>query len=222
MEQLQAARELLQNPCAYVEDVEEEKAKIKRHSALHLSGNPYASLAEWGGDDDESIVSKDSQRLWLAEARHSPQKPLPSPQLDLNLLPAQQPSGNPYASLSESDDGAEPMSPLLIGVGHEAEATAPPKTFREFLSKADFRSECIRVFLPYVPPYLPRRIPQHQRDFIARNECRSGRARFRLVESLRRYDLSTTPSIAPQFNREHSLGLSEKKLRQIEAEVGDD
>lgn len=165
LEALQAARKALQNPCAYIEDIEEEKAKAE-HSALFLTGNPYATLAGWDGSDYEQVVAL---------------------------------------------DGAP-----------EQASQAPPAAFKEFLSKADFRSECIRIFLPYVPPHLPRRIPQYQSDFIARNERRSGKARHRLVGSLRRYDLSTTAAIAPQFNREHSRELSEQKLRQIEAQVADD
>jgi len=219
---IQAARRLLQNPCAYIEDVEEEKAKI-RHSALYLSGDPYASLAEWEGDDDEATISlaEALQRPWPALMLHPLQEHRPKQQLVLGLRRAQQRGGNPYATLAKLDGDDELGSPLLV-VGYEDPVTTTPKTFREFLSKTDFRSECIRIFLPYVPPHLPRRIPQHQRDFIARNERRSGKARYRLVESLRRYDLSTTFGIAPQFNREHSQGLSEKKLRQLESQVVDD
>jgi hypothetical protein len=165
LEALQAARKALQNPCAYIEDVEEERAKVE-HSALFRTGNPYATLAAWDGEDDQVVAPSHAPRHQAHQARS--------------------------------------------------------ETFVDFLSKADFRSECIRIFLPYVPPHLPRRIPQHQRDFIARNERRSGKARYHLVEALRRYDLSTTPGIAPQFNREHSQELSEQKLRQIEAKVADD
>lgn len=155
------ARVLLQNPYAYIEDLEGETEAPVR-SPLHLTENPWATLAAYNGDDAAAE---------LATPRVDPE---------------------------------------------------PRPTFKEYLSKSDFRSECIRIFSPYVPPHLPRRIPQHQKDFIARNEQRSGKVRHRLVDSLRRYDLSTTPSLAPQFNREHLDDLSEKKLRQIEALVGDD
>ncbi len=76
--------------------------------------------------------------------------------------------------------------------------------------------------MPYVPPHLPHRLPQHQRDFIARVERRSGKARHNIVEAVRRYDLSTTPGIAQQFNREHSDHWDERKLRAIEAQISDE
>ncbi|MGH9419643.1 MAG: hypothetical protein ACRD3J_06700 [Thermoanaerobaculia bacterium] len=130
--------------------------------------------------------------------------------------------GNPYATLA-AWDGSDDASAIVPSADADSHIdTVRPETFKEFLSKADFRSECIRIFLPYVPSHLPRRVSQHQRDFIARNERRSGKARYCLVKELRRYDLSTTHGIAPQFNREHSQELSEQKLREIEVLVGDD
>ena len=162
---IRAARKLLGNQYAYIEYLEAPEEPAPARSTLHLSENPYATLAQWDGND------------------------APSAELAGETVPT------PVVALQQ--------------------------TFREFLSKADFRSECIRIFMPYVPPYQAQRIPQHQKDFIARNERRSGKARYRLVEAIRRYDLSTTPGIRPQFNREHPEDLSERKLRQIEAQVGD-
>jgi hypothetical protein len=129
---------------------------------------------------------------------------------------------DPYATLASwngEDDAPVALSPEAQVVSVQRPATT---TIREFLSKADFRSECTRIFLPYVPPHLPRRVPQHQKDFIARNEQRSGKVRYRVAEALRRYDLSTTPGIAPQFNREHQDRWDEQKLRQIEAQIPDE
>lgn len=155
----------LGNPYAFIEDLEEEAEAraAPARSALHRSGNPYASLAAWDGDDG------DEQRQALA--------PPPAPR---------------------------------------------PATIREFLSKEDFRAEASRIFMSYVPPHLPRRLPQHQRDFIARNHARSGKVRHRIIQALRRYDLSTTPGIAQQFNREYKDHWDERKLRAIEAQVSDD
>lgn len=127
-------------------------------------------------------------------------------------------SENPYASLAawDGDDGDRqqkaPAQPL----------TLRPATIHEYLSKEDFRAEANRIFMSYVPPHLPRRLPQHQRDFIARNKTRSGKARHRIAQALRRYDLSTTPGIAQQFNREYKDHWDERKLRAIEAQVSDD
>ena len=166
MDLIRAARKRLENPHAYIEDLEEEAEKraAPARSALNRSENPYATLALWDGDDGGE------------------QRPAVVP---------------------------EPPAPR-------------PATIREYLSKADFRSELNRIFMPYVPPHMPRRLPQHQRDFIARNEGRSGKARHRIAEALRRYDLSTTPGIAQQFNREHVDHWDERKLRAIEAQVSDD
>ena len=165
MDAIRAARKLLQNPCAFIEDLEEEAEAIEasERSPLHRTQNPYATLAAWDGSDAHALREERATTV-LAQAA----------------------------------------------------------TFKEFLSKADFRSECIRIFLPYVPPHLPRRVPQHQRDFIGRNERRSGKVRHRLAAALRRYDLSTTPGIAPQFNREHQDHWDERKLRVIEAQFPDE
>ena len=131
-------------------------------------------------------------------------------------------SGNPYATLA-GWDGAEDGGQIETIVTPRAAARPPLKrSIKAELSKADFRSECQRIFFPYVPPHLPRRIPQHQRDFIARNERRSPSVRFCLAQSLRRYDLSNTPGISPQFNRELPVEISELKLRRLEAEIPDD
>lgn len=165
MDVIRAARKLLQDPYAFIEDLEEEaeaRAAPVR-SALHRSENPYASLAAWDGDDGNDQQQAPAQSL-----------------------------------------------------------TARPATTREYLSKEDFLAEANRIFMPYVPPHLPRRLPQHQRDFIARNKTRSGKARHRIAQALRRYDLSTTPGIAQQFNREYKDHWDERKLRAIEAQVSDD
>jgi hypothetical protein len=131
-------------------------------------------------------------------------------------------SGNPYATLAGWDGSEDGIASASVLVPQVKAPSAPIRSIKEELSKADFRAECQRIFLPYVPPHLPRRIPQHQRDFIARNERRSPSVRFRLAESLRRYDLSSTPGISPQFNRELPIEISDLKLRRLEAEVPDE
>lgn len=131
-------------------------------------------------------------------------------------------SGNPYATLAGWDGVEDGVPNDTIGVPQAKAPLARARSIKVELSKADFRAECQRIFLPYVPPHLPRRIPQHQRDFIARNERRSPSGRFRLAQSLKRYDLSSTPGISPQFNRELPVEISELKLRRLEAEMLDD
>lgn len=164
----------------------------------------------------------ESLRRPFRKVRTSPDRePQRQAQLFLDAKPSAHTSGNPYGTLASLDDGSDEPATQTITIALPT-GQARTDSFKTFLSKADFRSECRRIFLPYVPPYLPRRIPRHQSDFIARNEQRSGKARHLLVESLRRYDLSTTSGIAPQFNREHSQELSERKLRDIEAQVLND
>ena len=131
-------------------------------------------------------------------------------------------SENPYATLAGWDGVEDGISSEGVTALQSNAPPAPTRSIRFELSKADFRAECQRIFLPYVPPHLPRRIPQHQRDFIARNERRSPGVRFRLAQSLKRYDLSSTPGISPQFNRELPIEISELKLRRLEAEVPDE
>jgi hypothetical protein len=174
---------LLENPYAYIEDLEEgiDAPDVFRAEPIVFAPRRLAA-------SDTSVLPSHSNDT------------APSP---LYV------SGNPYASIGSSDE-LETESRRHKGRG----------TLREEISRTDFRSECTRIFMPYIPPHLPRRILQHHRDFIARNERRSPGERYRVVAELRRYDLSSTPGIVPQFNRELRTDLTEEKLRRIEADAG--
>ena len=87
------------------------------------------------------------------------------------------------------------------------------------LSKTEFQSACRAIFRYYIPAIENGRLRGHHREFITRNESRSGEKRFRLFSELRRYDLSSIPGINPQFNRERDA-LTGAKLWEIERIVG--
>jgi hypothetical protein len=83
------------------------------------------------------------------------------------------------------------------------------------VSKKDFQEGCRRILRQYVPPTEGRVLRSHYLDFIVRNQERAPEQRFRILEELRKYDISTSGSFQPHFNREPSL-LAERKLRQVE------
>ena len=86
------------------------------------------------------------------------------------------------------------------------------------LSKEEFEAECRRIFRHYIPAVERGRLKPHHKDFIARNQNRSGAGRYKLVEALRKYDLSDVPGFEARFNRERE-DLTEAKLREIERSV---
>jgi hypothetical protein len=71
------------------------------------------------------------------------------------------------------------------------------------------------------PEVEKRRIRDHHRDFILRNELSSATKRYRVLQELRRYDLSAVHGIQAHFNRERDV-FTEAKLRSIENDVGND
>jgi hypothetical protein len=177
---IRASRVLLENPYAYIEDLEDwvDAPDVFRAEPVVFAPKPTAAREAHIVPRNEALTQS-------------------IPYL----------SGNPYASLASGDE-------------EEDRPAEKPRSLREEISKADFRSECTRIFMPYIPPHLPRRMLQHHRDFIARNERRSPNERYRVLAGLKRYDLSSTPGITPQFNRELRGELSEEKLRRIEVDAG--
>lgn len=118
---------------------------------------------------------------------------------------------NPYAYYSVFDVQEDGQPPVVAG----PVATVARRLQGECLSKKDFQAGCHRIFRQYVPFAEGRRLRPQYRDFIARNECRSAEQRFRLLEALRKYDISASGNLKPHFNREQEL-LTTAKLRQIE------
>ena len=154
---------------------------------------------------------------------------------------------NPYASLSIQDEPEEsiPVETTLeqkrtyfrklenphahsevfgestaIQESVEAKPTplVSPKGANRQISKRDFQDGCRRILLQYTPPDEGPVLRQHYRDFISRNENRSPEQRFRFLNELGKYDISTSGNFKPQFNREQEL-LTARKLEQIERAV---
>jgi len=96
-------------------------------------------------------------------------------------------------------------------------ARVAPRVRLQELSEKHFEEQARAIFRLYSPAEERGRLTSYQRNFITRNRRRSGRERYRLVEGLRKYDLSDLPRFAPQFNREDPF--SEAKLKAIEDEV---
>lgn len=119
---------------------------------------------------------------------------------------------NPYASIHLEKGGFEETSSATATIQSE-----PGKVGK--LSKTDFRAACREIFCYYIPAIEKGRLRAHHREFITRNESRSGEKRFRLYSELKRYDLSSISGINPQFNRERDA-LTDAKLREIERIVG--
>lgn len=89
---------------------------------------------------------------------------------------------------------------------------------RASLSKEGFTAGCRRIFRQYIPSVERGRLRNHHRDFIVRNQGRSGPTRHLLLQELSKYDLSVLPGMEAHFNRERDE-LTDKKLKQIERSV---
>ena len=103
--------------------------------------------------------------------------------------------GNPYACLS-------------IGL-------APKQAKLPVVSARAFVAECTRILRQYIPSAENGRLRPHHRAFIDRNSVKEPLARRSILERLQEYDLSTTPGLEAQFNRER-LEFTAEKLLKIE------
>jgi hypothetical protein len=172
---------------------------------LQLSENPYASLDLLDAFDEHLSISTAATPSDAAQVRHSARVPA---QVDLFAQPPPTAQGadadtshrNPYARLASAcDESVEPGE----------------------ISQATFVSECRRIFGQYIPQLEHGLLRAEHRGFITRNRSRSAKIRFKLLEALRRYDLSDLAGMQPQFNREDDR-LTAKKLLEIEQGVGKD
>lgn len=120
---------------------------------------------------------------------------------------------NQYVWLSLRNNG-DP-SPITAATVKRKKAT------EESLSKVEFRARCRQIFKYYIPALEQGRLRSHHRDFITRNESRSGTARHRLLQQLEKYNLSNVPGLNAHFNRERD-SLTEAKLRMVEQSIKDD
>jgi hypothetical protein len=118
---------------------------------------------------------------------------------------------HPYAKLSVTARGSNTTSDVRTpSIEYAAKGT---------LSKKEFDFETRRILGFYVPGVRRGALPPHYRDFLARNLKRNGFERFKVLEQLRKYDLSDVPGVESHFNREKEE-LTEAKLRQIERAAG--
>ena len=122
--------------------------------------------------------------------------------------------GNPYASLSVAVEVEQGVHEIGVPAVTVSASDVPNAS----ISKQDFEGECRRIFRQYIPALEKGRLRPHHRAFITRNHSRSPALRYRLLEQLRKYDLSHIRGLQIQFNREREE-LTAGKLTQIERAV---
>jgi hypothetical protein len=125
---------------------------------------------------------------------------------------------NPYAYYEFSLDADFAQEPCVSGASElkvKEQHPTPPVA----VSKKGFQERCRRIFMMYVPPEEGNTLRPHYRDFIIRNQDQPPEQRSRILEELRKYDLSTTGNLKPHFNRERE-NLTQRKLEQIERVAG--
>src|SRR2546421_384576 len=153
---------------------------------LRLLENPYASIQfRDGWDEDLATSARSNESQADASSRKSavPIELFPAPKPRHTQL-TETPHGNPYAALADIDDDQE-----------EHSAAAAPRSDSALVevSKATFEAGCRRIFAQYIPRLERGRLRPEHLDFITRNRSSSAKIRSRLLEALRRYDLSDLP-----------------------------
>jgi hypothetical protein len=187
------------------------------------SGNPYAFIddekeARLEAEASKRAASQLALGLYQTEAQQPAARVDPLPRV---LFPAGpfpvHPSGNPYAKLSilDEDLALEAQAATATASDIETESLSVPPSG---LSQLAFRQLCTAIFRRYIPSLEQGKLRPHHREFIARNESQPPQIRRMLVAALQKYDLGSTPGLAPQFNRE-SNGFTEAKLKNIEETV---
>jgi hypothetical protein len=178
---------------------------------LRVLENPYASLQvrEAPGEDlaTSTQVSDKTPTAPRQFVRSHPQGDLFTLQRAQSAAVVDPPHGNPYARLANIED----KGPAMV------ETRSPGEDPGE-ISQTAFEIGCRRIFGQYIPLLEGGRLRREHRDFIARNRSRGANVRLKLLEALRRYDLSDLPAMQPQFNREDGR-LTAKKLAEIERSV---
>jgi len=131
---------------------------------------------------------------------------------------------HPYAhpslveDLMEAEVGLASSNPPALTVVASNEAASKKKSARNTATKKQFRSESVRIFRQYIPPLESGKLRDHHKAFIARNESKSDRTRFELLNGLKRYDLADVAGMRSHFNRE-PIDLTEEKLRGLETQI---
>jgi hypothetical protein len=188
----------------YIGDVPDRPKRSDIDDYVRLLENPYASLqvGDPSGDDVLAPVSATpftSKRL-VDNVHRQADLFVAAPSSTLAAVP----SGNPNARLANLEEEA---------------ASGPVRNrSEEGVSKAAFEAECRSIFRKYIPDVERGTLRQEHRDFISRNRARAAGMRLKILEALRRYDLTDLGAMQPQFNREDSR-LTVKKLLEIERSV---
>src|SRR5256712_299863 len=142
--------------------------------------------------------------------KHADDELLPPTPEQTEYLRKQQ---NQYAKLSVTLRGDNTAS--LV-------ATVTEQTvLKTTVSKDEFDVECRRIFGPYIPEVENGRLRPYHKAFITRNQSRTPSGRYKILDQLRKYDLSGVSGFEARFNREPKE-LTEAKLREIEQSVGVD
>lgn len=151
--------------------------------------NPYAHVEELHEDDD------------FMERVHATRRILENPHALQEYL---------FDESGEAIDCSAQPSPLA----NDQRRTTSDAT-RRTVSKREFQQRARQILRGYTPDTRRRRLPDHHRQFITRNESRPSLERAALLAELEKYDLSNTPGVTTYFNRERET-FTEAKLRQIE------
>ena len=157
-------------------------------------GNPYASLqVDDFEPETEAVTATAPVALALA------------PTNDTLIRRYVRISQDPYAALAFADD-------------EDAVAQQPVAALSSKLARCEYRKISSgrrpAAFLRFILAAENGVLRSHHRDFIVRNENRSGEARARLIDQLSRYDLTDLP-LHGHFNRERDP-FTIGKLSQIE------
>jgi hypothetical protein len=158
---------------------------------LKEMGNPYASLSLFDDDEIQHIVHHPASD----KQKHEYLKKLQ----------------NPHAYHAIFEDSKN----LIVSSDQNQSIKL---VNRNKLSKKDFQAQSRRIFSQYIPSHGNKVLRPHHRDFIVRNELRSGEDRYLLIAQLQKYDLSSFGNYKPHFNRERDA-LTIAKLMEIERSI---
>jgi hypothetical protein len=189
------------------------KSQDARNSiaSMSKSGNPYAFVDRDMALDDALAASATG----LVRPRIASAKPAPNQRELFAIAEAQVPlesirSGNPYANVPFEDEERVRSGAPRVSMAERTQTS----------TKQEFREVSTLILSRYSPMFLRGRLRKHHREFIARNELKSPRARFAILGALRQFDLSSHSGLKTYLNREDDL-LSEAQLKEVE-ESGDD
>ena len=150
-------------------------------------------------------VSQNQYKEYIRLLQNPYAKESIEPPIDAEISQYVKNTENPYASLTELYvSGDDDRIQKIQGIKLPGRAT-----------KLEFKKECRRIFLQYIPEEERRQIRSPHTDFIQRNEDRASEERYELIAALQRYDLSKHTNYQMHFNRESEKDL-EAMLKKVE------